>query len=226
MNFYLLVEGRRTEAKIYPAWFSYLIPNFKRVKSFSDVTDNCYYLVSGFGYPSVIQDHFPNAVKDIKQVKKFNALVLALDAGESGYERRLKEVNDFAEKEKLIDNSYQLIVIVQNVCIETWLLGNRKIISRASNKSKLKEYLRHYDILKKDPEKMDKYEGYNTKEQFHHDFLAETFKEKGISYNKNNPGDAQKKFYLDEIIKRTKENKDHLESFQKFLEFCKETNNG
>ncbi len=226
MNFYVLVEGAKTEAKIYPAWFSHLIPNYKRVKSFTDITDNCYYLVSGYGYPSIIQDHFPNAVKDMKAVKKFHKLLIALDGGELGYENRYREVIDFANNEKLNSPEFEIIVIIQNRCIETWLLGNRKITSRTPQNVRLVEYFNFYDIIQNDPEKMGKFRGFSTHEQFHESYLKEIFVERGISYRKTDPGDTKEKFYLDEIIKRTNENKDHLESFQKFLEFCKETNNG
>lgn len=224
MNFYLLVEGKKTEAKIYPAWFSYLLSSYKRIHNFNEITDNCYFLYSANGYPSIIHEHLPNAVKDMKKVSKFHALVLALDAGELGYEKRMNEVIDFAKREKLLGTSFEFYVIIQNVCIETWLLGNRKIMTRNAKSPQLKEYIQHYNVLLNDPEKMERYEGFNTKEQFHNEYLMEVFKEKGITYNKNNPGDTKEKFYLDEIIKRIEKDKDHLTSFQKFLEFCKEAN--
>ncbi len=32
MNIYFLVEGKRTERKVYPAWLSYILPELKQVQ--------------------------------------------------------------------------------------------------------------------------------------------------------------------------------------------------
>ena len=53
MNLFFLVEGRRTESKIYPAWLSYLLPQLQRVKNYRKITQNNYYLIDGGGYPSI-----------------------------------------------------------------------------------------------------------------------------------------------------------------------------
>ena len=45
MNIYFLVEGNRTEKKIYPQWLTYLVPKLKRVKYHDEVTSNNYYLI-------------------------------------------------------------------------------------------------------------------------------------------------------------------------------------
>ena len=39
MNLYFLVEGRRTERWVYPAWLGYLLPHFTRVDRFDAVRD-------------------------------------------------------------------------------------------------------------------------------------------------------------------------------------------
>ena len=64
MNLYFLVEGQSTEADVYPAWLSYLIPKLKRVDSFDEVEYNNYYLFSSFGIPSIEKDII-NAIEDI-----------------------------------------------------------------------------------------------------------------------------------------------------------------
>lgn len=33
MNIYFLVEGKRTERKVYPAWLAYLLPELQQVNS-------------------------------------------------------------------------------------------------------------------------------------------------------------------------------------------------
>lgn len=36
MNIYFLVEGQNSEADVYPAWISHLIPELRRVDNFKD----------------------------------------------------------------------------------------------------------------------------------------------------------------------------------------------
>lgn len=62
MNLYFLVEGRRTEAKVYPKWLSHLLPHFSRVERFNEVDDKNYFLISGEGNPSILDVHLPNAI--------------------------------------------------------------------------------------------------------------------------------------------------------------------
>ena len=166
-------------------------------------------------------------MKDILQVNKFQYLVLALDAGDYGYEKRYEEVMSFAKKENLLNENYKLVILVQNVCLETWFLGNRKIISRNPYDPIYKEYLEYYNILMDDPEKMQKpkeFEG--SVDSFHLDYLRKVFAEKNITYNKNHPGHVTEKHYLDEIQKRTSDHPNHLLSFQKLIQFCNEVCNG
>ncbi len=68
MNVYMVVEGRRTEPKVYPAWLSLLKPDFKRVDSPKLMTGNSYYLFSACGIPA-IYNHIVNSVKDIGEIE-------------------------------------------------------------------------------------------------------------------------------------------------------------
>ena len=47
MNLYMIVEGKKTETSVYPAWLSILAPHLMRVDDPRNITDNCYYLFSG-----------------------------------------------------------------------------------------------------------------------------------------------------------------------------------
>ena len=53
MNLYFLVEGAKTEMKVYPKWLSHLIPELTQVASLSDVNDNNFYMLSGGGVPQI-----------------------------------------------------------------------------------------------------------------------------------------------------------------------------
>jgi hypothetical protein len=56
MNVYFLVKGRKTEADVYPAWLSHLIPELRRVDNFDEAEFNNYYLFSSFGIPYIEND--------------------------------------------------------------------------------------------------------------------------------------------------------------------------
>ena len=70
MNIYFLVEGKRTEMKVYPKWLSHLVPNLKRVDAYQNVESNNYYIFSGNGFPSLLDNHLRNCIEDINSTKK------------------------------------------------------------------------------------------------------------------------------------------------------------
>lgn len=221
MNIYFLVEGKRTERKVYPAWLAYLLPELQRVQSYDEVDKNNYYLFSGEGYPSIIYDHLPNAIEDIRSIGKYNYFVVCLDAEESSVNDIREEVDSFLQSEKIEMGNTQMILIIQNRCIETWFLGNRKIYSRNPQNQPLLNYTRYYNVETDCPEKMGKYQNFNTHAQFHEAYLKALFEEKRISYSKRNPGAILQEYYLQELRKRTEAQSEHLPSFQYFIEFCK-----
>jgi hypothetical protein len=221
MNIYFLVEGKRTERKVYPAWLAYLLPELQRVQSYDEVNKNNYYLFSGEGYPSIIYDHIPNAIEDIRSIGKYNYFVVCLDAEESSVNDIREEVDSFLQSEKIEMGNTQMILIVQNRCIETWFLGNKKIYSRNPQNQPLLNYTRYYNVETDCPEKMGKYQNFNTHAQFHEAYLKALFEEKRISYSKRNPGAVLQEYYLQELRKRTETQSEHLPSFQYFIEFCK-----
>jgi hypothetical protein len=225
MNIYFLVEGKKTERKLYPAWLSHLLPELQQVRNYNEVDKNNYYLFSAEGYPSIIYEHFPNAVADIVANGKYNYLVICLDAEENTVTAIKQEITDFIKDEKIYLGFTQLIIIVQNRCIETWFLGNRKMYSRQPQSQPLLDYTRYYNISNDCPELMGKYSTFNTHAQFHEAYLKELFKAKNINYSKNNPGDVLKSYYLDQLLVRVKEHNHHLCSFQSFIQFCNQIKN-
>ena len=101
MNLYFLVEGRRTERKVYPQSLSYLLPKLTQVNSYDRVERNNYYLISAEGYPSIIYDSIPASIEDINSIGKYNYFVVCLDADESSVSERKEEIYDFINSEKL-----------------------------------------------------------------------------------------------------------------------------
>ena len=114
MNIYFLVEGKRTERKVYPAWLSHLLPELQQVRNYDEVDKNNYYLFSAEGYPSIIYEHFPNAIADIVTNGKYDYLVICLDAEENTAAAIQQEINDFIRDHKINMGFTQLVIIVQN----------------------------------------------------------------------------------------------------------------
>jgi len=220
MNIYFLVEGRRTEMKVYPKWLSILIPQLTRVNAPSLVNHNNFYLFSGYGFPSLLHNHLSNSVADINEINNFNYLVLCLDADECSVEERENEIKNFILKKKIsLSNEAKLVIIIQNKCIETWMLGNKKIFKKNPGSKELKEYIDFYDVSRYDPEFMEKMSEFENSAQFHEIYLREMLAERNISYTKTHPRGVTEKPYLDQLIIRSITT-GHIPTFSNFLSFC------
>jgi hypothetical protein len=220
MNLYLLVEGRRTEKKVYPKWISCLIPELSEIKDPSNAVENNYYLFNGNGFPSILDNHLRNSVEEINELGTFNYLVMCIDADEVEVDERKKEVFDFIESNSIrLNSTTEFVLIIQNRCIETWCLGNRKVYKRQPNSEELKEYVEFYNVYSDDPELMGRLEPHETHAQFHASYLTEMLSERNIRYTKNFPRGVVEQTYLEEMVKRTSKS-NHIQTFRSFLDFC------
>lgn len=221
MNLYFLVEGRRTERKVYPAWLAHLLPHFTRVEQFDAVRDKHYFLVSGEGYPSLLDDHLRDAIDNCNRVGRYSHLVLCMDADESTAGDRVREVRDRVAAKRWELNGTALEIVVQNRTIETWFLGNSRIVSRSPQRSRLRQFVGFYDVTQFDPELMGRYPGYTTHAQFHGEYLREVFQERGIVYSKRSPGHVTESSYLGQLLNRVEREPTHLATFRTFVDFCR-----
>ncbi|TVQ65137.1 MAG: hypothetical protein EA366_00320 [Spirulina sp. DLM2.Bin59] len=220
MNIYFLVEGNSTEKKIYPKWLEYLIPDLVRVQYYDQVESNNYYLISGKGYPRILYDGLENAVDKIMEIPKYDYLVICIDADEESVEARTQYAREFIRDQQINLGKTKIEIIVQNRCLETWLLGNRRIFnSRQPLDFPLADYVNYYDVSQRDPEAMGQYDQKNHAE-FHYEYLREIFRSKNTNYSKKNPKDAQKLYYFEALQQRVEDQPQDLKSFQFFLEFC------
>lgn len=222
MKIYFLVEGKRTEVKVYKSWLSHLIPELKKIQFLDESESNSYFLISANGYPSIIYDLIPPSVEDINNAGDYDYLVVSLDADEVSVSDRINEINDFLSSNKIYLKKAKLIIIVQYKCIETWFLGNRRVVSNFPASETLRDYMAFYDVRINDPELMGKHSEFATNAQFHFSYLREVFKERNLTYSKANPGYVLERTYLEQLIERTNTNPTHLLSFQVFLSFCQE----
>lgn len=221
MNLYFIVEGRRTEKKVYPEWLNFLIPELNRVNWAFEATLNNYFLFNGNGFPALLHNHLSNSIKEINDLKMFNYLVLVLDVDETSVEFRINEVNNFIKENDLQLIDCELIIITQDRCIETWFLGNKTIYKSNPQNIELRDYVKFYNVKDNDPELMPVFDGFNTHSQFHADYCTEFLRERNIRYSKNNPNGVVEEVYLNRLIERTKETS-HIKSFKTFVDFCNE----
>lgn len=221
MNIYFLVEGKRTEMKVYPKWLSYLVPELKKVKHFDAVTTNNYFMFSGNGFPSLLDNHLRNCVIDINNVGNYDYFVICLDADEQNVTACTQEILDFMANERISLNAKtQFEIIVQNRCLETWFLANPKIFKKNPNSDFLRECVEFYNVKKDDPELMRKlpdFEGSTS--VFHSSYLQELLAEKNVSYSKKNPQSVVEEYFLKQLVERSQKT-NHIPSFQHFIQFC------
>lgn len=220
MNLYFLVEGRRTEKKVYPKWLSILLPELQEVKFPHEVDQNNYYIFSGNGYPSILDNHLVNSFEEVNSIGNFNYLIMCVDSDEVEVEERQREVNDFISAHKLsLSSTTKFVLIIQNRCIETWCLGNKRIFKRNPHSETLREYIGYYNTKENDPELMGNIGRFETHAQFHEDYLSETLRERNIRYTKKNPQGVVEEHYLNELLKRANSTT-HIKSFKTFIDFC------
>ena len=217
MNLYFLVEGRRTEKKVYPKWLGYLLPSLERVDSPKKADENNYFLVSGGGYPNILGEKLEHSLKDVATTRVYDYLVIVLDAEEMTLAAIIEEVNRRVTEatEKLtrdnvvIPANCEIKVIVQNRCIETWLLGNKTVFRRNPHSTELRGYIEFYDVSENDPERMPKPPNHGeSTADFHLNYLKLVLRERGLTYTKQRPGD---------VLER---HPDRLPTLKRFFDFC------
>lgn len=221
MNLYLLLEGKRTEAKIYPSWLACIERPFARMMSVDEVvhsTGRSFFSFSANGYPSIVGHHLENAIQDLKRYPGYDWLVVCLDVDESTAADRISEVEQKATQFGLDGLPVRLFVVAQSRCIESWLLGYPKLIG-AAPPSYVAELRDFYDVRQSCPEAMGMPRSWQVHAQFHAHYLKEAFKAKNVRYAKADPGHASTKSYFDALCSRVLAQPGSLPTFRRFLTF-------
>ncbi|HSO00008.1 MAG TPA: hypothetical protein VLS89_17060 [Candidatus Nanopelagicales bacterium] len=207
MNLYLLVEGDRTEPRVYREWIKLTFPHLTGVDRLSEVTADCYFIFRGGGYPSYIK-RIKNALADIAAHPRMDHFFVCVDSEERSCAERLAEVQgviEQAEAEIRVRAKHprlQSHVIVQHCCLETWFLGHTRMMRRNPSSTRLVEMKRFYDVSVNDPELMGRPSGYLTRSDFHLEYLKEMLREQGKTYSKIHPGVVTESSYLDALRHR------------------------
>ncbi|MFM6215437.1 MAG: hypothetical protein ACKPCQ_02620 [Dolichospermum sp.] len=235
MNLLFLVEGGKTEPKVYKAWLQHLFPSLTFVVRPEDMTINTCRIIAGNGYPSMVDRQKKNpevsrleaCLIDIVKFGNVNHFFICIDSEENSYTDRFHEVKSKLDDLKSgcnIDSSKtEIHIIIQHCCFETWALGNAEIPNEYSSivsSTVLSDFQAYYDILVNDPEEMSSCPpGYifGTKAKFHERYLQEYLKQFDLSYSKKNPKVVECKKYLDALKKRC-ESMNHLSSLKLLLD--------
>lgn len=224
MNAYIVVEGKSTEPIVYQKWLSYLAPQVKRVNDAWSATNNNYYLFSGEGIPSIFK-HIANAVLDINAINKegkthYDYLLICIDQEESTREEIVQSIKDNMQASSAAVGDFEMHIFIQKVCIETWFLGNRKVVKQNPESEEYRRFLEYYNVQKDNPEHMDKFDEakYSTKAKFHLKYLKTIFAERKMRYGKSHPEEVCRDTYLRQLVSRYKDTGD-ISSFGDWYEF-------
>jgi hypothetical protein len=216
MNYYIVVEGKSGERKVYPKWIHILNPDLTQVHSLADISSNSYYLISGNGYPQYLKI-VNRAVEDCISNQAIDRLVIAVDAEDSSYEQKRDEVVACIANRL---NPQRLCIIVQYPCFETWALGNRIVFRRKPEDPHLRRYIQIFNVRDNDPELLpDLPEESLNRSQFAFIYLKRILSDRypKLTYTKNNPQIIEHPKYFDQIRKRLRET-NHIRSFDNFLD--------
>ena len=235
MNLLFLVEGGKTEPKVYKAWLQHLFPSLTFVVRPEDMTMNTYRIIAGNGYPSMVDRQNNNSevsrleacLIDIEKFGNVNHFFICIDSEEHSYTARFHELksklDDLKSGYNIDSSKTEIHIIIQHCCFETWALGNAEIpneYSSIGSSPVLSEFQEYYDILVNDPEEMSSFPPghiFRTKAKFHERYLKEYLKEFGLSYSKKDPKVVADKKYLDALKKRC-ESMNHLSSLKLLLD--------
>lgn len=217
MNVYLLVEGEGTERIIYRNWIGFIFPQLSQVPTVEAVQDNHYFLLSGKGYPSYVS-RIKAAVTDILRVNRFDHFFICVDAEEMSLEAKIVEIRAILDHSPVFANTH---IIVHDCCIETWFLGHQRILRKNPQSEELRTFKKFYDVSLYDPEKMGAPDHYETRAQYHLDYLKAMLLEQELKYSKTLPRDTGKKHYFDALADRF-DNTQHLASFGRLLKIWRQ----
>lgn len=219
MNLYVLVEGKQTERRLYPSWLSFIVPSLVKVDSLSQLQGSHYYLISGEGYPRMIDITLVNALRDISENKEITNFWVIMDSEGFSPQERVDLVKTEILKSGIDISHCKVEVIIQNPCIETWGLGNKLIISKNRLHGDIVDYYAHYNVNDYDPEMMkhpDEYTGSIAK--YHESYLKSMLSLRNATYTKKNPAALMDESYLNQLITRSNDGSNHLSSFLRFYQ--------
>lgn len=216
MIYYIVVEGRCGERIVYPKWISYINKSLTQVFDLNNIADNCFYLVSGNGYPNYFKI-IENAINDMNTLKIFDYLVVAVDSEDQTYEEKFNEITTFVGN-RLVKG--ELKTIIQHPCLETWALGNKVVYRRKPQDLTLRTYLHLYNVREDDPELLPDYPAKDLNRcQFAFSYLKRILYDRhpNLTYTKSNPQVIVHEKYFSQLVLRLSQT-NHIKSIKAFID--------
>lgn len=236
MNLLFLVEGEKTEPRIYNSWLKFFFPDIQAVTRPEDMVGNTFRIIPGYGYPQVLV-RIRGCILDLKNYSNIDHLIICVDSENEAYQSRFEEVAKEISKiialtPELSSVKHKIHIIIQHRCIETWALGNNELtggISSLSPDQKIEYQIfrEHYDVALKDPEAMDEYpphRSFGGRQKFHQKYLEYYLKSHRLKYSKSDPAEVKKSEYFLALCRRC-QSTGHLQSFQKLVQLLEKIKN-
>ncbi len=220
MNLYFLLEGMQTEPQLYRQWLAWALPDLREVGHASELEGGGFRLRSAGGYPQIL-DRIRGSVDEVESAGiRLDQFFVCLDAEEESYGQRYARVAKLLEE---LNPPFRSTVVVQNCCIETWLLGDRSLLRPPPKTAELRDLREYYDVRRDDPEDMPGRTGYATRARFHLAYLKAILRDRQaertrrrFSYNKSRVGYFGQPSHVQALVKRHDET-GHLKSFGHLL---------
>lgn len=185
----------------------------------ADAARDGFYIISGGGYPSLL-NHIKNSVLEINELPQYTHFAVALDCDEVNPEERREEIEEHIRAIGL-RNGCLCCIVRQKVCIETWLLGNKIFCPTNPTDRECVDCLRHYNVRENDPEALVPPDGYRGSVASYHEwYLKAIFRERTLSYSKQNPGVAKEGGFYERLKSRVSDT-GHVSSFNSFTEMIR-----
>ena len=216
MIFYIVVEGKRTEKHVFKRWIPALCPDLRYVDHPKSLVQNSFTIVSGNGYPGYLRI-IRDAAIDVRDNPGYGTLLVSVDADDKDADARRQEVLDVIRDAA---PGIQPIVIIQNQCIETWALGNRRMVKNFPRDREHQEWKQHYDVWALDPEELppNLAKGLN-RAQSALVYLLAAIRDRNpsLSYSKAKPNVLADPAYLEQLRVRSNDT-GHIPSFKEFCD--------
>ena len=226
MNYYVVVEGEVGEKKVYAKWIPFINSGLTHARTLGEVQNDCYFITAGGGYPNLFEI-ISAAIDDVILLKAsdspvFDRLVIAVDAEEMSLQEKHNEITSFVDGILMERNKshFDYRVVVQNSCLESWALGNRRIVSTNIREPLLRDLLSQHNVALRDPELLPPLitrDLNRAQTAMVYLKLLINNKFRNLSYTKSNPSVLFDRKYFDRLRERLLDT-GHIQSFSDFID--------
>ncbi|MCP4978374.1 MAG: hypothetical protein GY931_19685 [Maribacter sp.] len=215
MNYYIVVEGKRTEKIVFSEWIPQLNRSLNQVSLPGELVRNNFMIMTGKGYPNILKI-VRNAAQDISAFPHYGQLIVSLDAEDEDPQVVRNIVLTTVHN---VNRQLNPEIIVQNSCIESWFLGNQRAFRRFPQSLEAQAWKRFYDVQNHCPEQLPA----NTEKELNRAQTAFAYLVCGLNdrsahqrYSKSRPYLVCEPIYLNRLQERA-DTTGHLPSFQQFV---------